>query len=321
MREGKCAERDSPAPKASGCPRAKPEPRSGRKRPSEGNFAVGEPVGRAAVARGRGSFAAASLPSSGPASVRDPRPSAGKENQSKAKSAAVKRLVRGRLQEVPRCDARPRQNCSARQFSELSSAALSRPTPRHRRPSQHHQRGQPPASPRRGNVPMDRGRRPPEAENRAHIPRAIASREAMLWQGCSFSASLLSRKAPRSVLGGVSRPRRPRSRGKSVRNAKHTSTADEHTLKGDPRPMARARATLGRVRHNLIGRGGGSPKGNRWRNADARPNAPAPRGNAQFSRLWGLLSHSPLGAGVIRKLLLSGKSVSPLRAVDEEGCA
>ena len=25
--------------------------------------------------------------------------------------------------------------------------------------------------------------------------------------------------------------------------------------------------------------------------------------------------------GVIRKLLLSGKSVSPLRAVDEEGCA
>ena len=91
--EGKCAER------------------------SEGNLAEGEPEGREAVARGRGSFAAASLPSSGPASVRDPWPSVGKENQSKAKSAAVKRLVRGRLQEVPWCDTRPRQNC-------LSEAAM-----------------------------------------------------------------------------------------------------------------------------------------------------------------------------------------------------
>ena len=60
-----------------------------------------------------------------------------------------------------------------------------------------------------------------------------------------FSASLLSRKAPRSVLGGVSRPRRPRSRGKSVGNAKHTSTADGHTLKGD-----RPRRARGQARHN-----------------------------------------------------------------------
>ena len=50
------------------------------------------------------------------------------------------------------------------------------------------------------NVPrMERARRPPEAENRAHIPRAIASREAMLWQGCSLSPRELERKAPRSV--------------------------------------------------------------------------------------------------------------------------
>ena len=42
-------------------------------------------------------------------------------------------------------------------------------------------------------------RRPPKAENRAHIPRAIASREAMLWQGCSLSPRELERKAPRSV--------------------------------------------------------------------------------------------------------------------------
>ena len=45
----------------------------------------------------------------------------------------------------------------------------------------------------------ERARRPPEAENRAHIPRAIASREAMLWQGCSLSPRGLERKAPRSV--------------------------------------------------------------------------------------------------------------------------
>ena len=50
------------------------------------------------------------------------------------------------------------------------------------------------------NVPrMERARRPPEAENRAHIPRAIASREAMLWQGCNLSPRELERKAPRSV--------------------------------------------------------------------------------------------------------------------------
>ena len=46
---------------------------------------------------------------------------------------------------------------------------------------------------------MERARRPPKAENRAHIPRAIASREAMLWQGCSLSPRELERKAPRSV--------------------------------------------------------------------------------------------------------------------------
>ena len=46
-----------------------------------------------------------------------------------------------------------------------------------------------------------RGRRPPEAGNRAHIPRAIASREAMLWQGCRLSPSELERNPPRLVLG------------------------------------------------------------------------------------------------------------------------
>ena len=53
---------------------------------------------------------------------------------------------------------------------------------------------------RGANVPrMERARRPPEAENRAHIPRAIASREVMLWQGCRLPPSELERKPPRSV--------------------------------------------------------------------------------------------------------------------------
>ena len=58
------------------------------------------------------------------------------------------------------------------------------------------------APPKAGAANMPRtemARRPPEAGNRAHIPRAIASREAMLWQGCSLSPRELERKAPRSV--------------------------------------------------------------------------------------------------------------------------
>ena len=56
-----------------------------------------------------------------------------------------------------------------------------------------------PTAVRRRGKSTERARRPPEAENRAHIPRAIASREAMLWQGCSLSPRELERKAPRSV--------------------------------------------------------------------------------------------------------------------------
>ena len=52
---------------------------------------------------------------------------------------------------------------------------------------------------------MERARRPPEAGNRAHIPRAIASREAMLWQGCSLSPSSLGRKR-RARFGATSLP-------------------------------------------------------------------------------------------------------------------
>ena len=266
--------------------------------------------------------------------IRGPLPV--KQTGRRAKSAAVKRVVRSSLQEAPRCDARPRQNCSARQFSELSSAALSRPTPRHRRPSQHHQRGQPPASPRRGNVPMEgatpAGGGKPSAADSGQT-RLAPNRRAQFWEyalpeghrrrrplGCCFAA----RVAP--DLAGNPLETRDWSEaeiGQAKRSPYHTSTADEHTLKGD-RPAEREDKQGTMEAHSMQRArrgGGGSPNLARWRNADARPNAPAPRGNAQFSRLWGLLSHSPLGAGVIRKLLLSGKSVSPLRAVDEEGCS
>ena len=164
------------------------------------------------------------------------------------------------------------------------------------------------------SLSMNRGRRPPEAENRAHIPRAIASREAMPWQGCRFGANSFGTEPPRSVLGictarrappkaypptrrvalrskvakavpigcCVSRPRRPRPRGESVRKREARTNADEHTLKGD-RPAERKfnQGTMEAHSMQRARRGGvGSPKGNRWRNADARPNAPAPRGNA-----------------------------------------
>ena len=58
----------------------------------------------------------------------------------------------------------------------------------------------PPHPPCRSEA-TERARRPPEAGNRAHIPRAIASREAMLWQGCRLSPSELGRNPPRLVLG------------------------------------------------------------------------------------------------------------------------
>ena len=122
-----------------------------------------------------------------------------------------------------------------------------------------------------------RGRRPPEAENRAHIPRAIASREAMLWQGCSFSASLLRRKAPRSVLGGFAARVAPDLAGSPL-ETRSTHLRQTNT----PQTATRARwhkqgQLLGEARHDQIGRGNGSPNLARWRNANARPNAPAPR--------------------------------------------
>ena len=92
------------------------------------------------------------------------------------------------------------------------------------------------------SLSLNRGRRPPEAEKRAR----------------RFSASLLDRKVPRSLLDGVSRPRRPRLRGKS---------AEERVSR-------------------------------EARTSNHRRTRPAPRGKRQFSRQWGFRSHKPLGAGI-----------------------
>ena len=83
----------------------------------------------------------------------------------------------------------------------------------------------------------ERARRPPEAENRAHIPRAIASREAMLWQGCSLSPRELERKASRSVWTTqlpASRPIRW-----IVRESREANRTDSHSE--SPRPLSHGR--------------------------------------------------------------------------------
>ena len=71
-----------------------------------------------------------------------------------------------------------------------------------------------------------------------------------------FSASLLSRETPRSVLGGFAACVAPDLAELSAQDAKHTLAADEHTLKRRPAPDGTSK---GNFRHNLIGRGGGSP--------------------------------------------------------------
>ena len=107
------------------------------------------------------------------------------------------------------------------------------------------------------NMPRtERARRPPEAENRAHIPRAIASREAMLWQGCSLSPRGLERKAPRSVWATqlpASRPIRW-----IVRESREANRTDSHWESPRPHPIGRtSRRTPrvhGRTRPHSIGR-------------------------------------------------------------------
>ena len=99
---------------------------------------------------------------------------------------------------------------------------------------------------------MERARRPPEAESRAHIPRAIASREAMLWQGCSLSPRELERKAPRSVWATqlpASRPIRW-----IARESREANRTDSPAL-GIPSPAflsdklrSRSRTSIGRTR-------------------------------------------------------------------------
>ena len=71
-----------------------------------------------------------------------------------------------------------------------------------------------------GADPMDRGRRPPEAENRARQIRG-----KLVWHRTAALG-----------FGRLRRPRRPRPRGESVGSAKHTPTARRTHLRPRPAP-------------------------------------------------------------------------------------
>ena len=114
------------------------------------------------------------------------------------------------------------------------------------------------APPKAGAANMPRtemARRPPEAENRAHIPRAIASREAMLWQGCSLSPRELERKAPRSVWATELPASRPiRWIVRESREANRTDFATHPARQSDglarflsDKLRSRSRASIGRT--------------------------------------------------------------------------
>ena len=128
-----------------------------------------------------------------------------------------------------------------------------------------------------------RGRRPPEAENRARQIRGklVWHRTAALGFGRRkpTASPPTSREVrwKREAHIYIS-PRRRRPEGRA------SGGADEHTLKGD-RPAEREGKQGTMEAHSMqrARRGGvGSPKGNRWMNANARANAAAPKANAQI---------------------------------------
>ena len=144
------------------------------------------------------------------------------------------------------------------------------------------------------NMPrMERARRPPKAENRAHIPRAIASREAMLWQGCSLSPRELERKAPRSVWATqlpASRPIRW-----IVRESREANRTDFATHPARPRTDFASipsdglrdapRASIGRTRPLFIGQTSlALPRVNR---TDSHSESPRPLSHGRISPALG----------------------------------
>ena len=128
----------------------------------------------------------------------------------------------------------------------------------------------------------ERARRPPKAENRAHIPRAIASREAMLWQGCSLSPRELERKAPRSVWATqlpASRPIRW-----IVRESREANRTDFARIPSDGLRDA-PRASIERTRPLFIGQTSlALPRVNR---TDSHSESPRPLSQGRISPALG----------------------------------
>ena len=83
-----------------------------------------------------------------------------------------------------------------------------------------------------------------------------------------------------------------------MRTAKHTSTADEHTLKGD-RPAER-KGNQGTMEAHSMQRarrgGGGSPKSRRWETRSTNQRRRAKGRRISWAE-WGLLSHDGLWRG------------------------
>ena len=171
-----------------------------------------------------------------------------------------------------------------RQFSELSSAALSRPTPRHRRPSQHHQRGQPPASPRRGNVPME-GATPAGGGK----PSAAVFRQACLVE------------KRRARFWAASPTASPPSFAENPLEARSTHLRqDEHTLRPRPAPDGTSKGNFKDEQGtSKSGAGVGSPRSRRWGNATHHANAA--KGNAAEPSLGRRAAHFNANAAAPRR--------------------
>ena len=82
--------------------------------------------------------------------------------------------------------------------------------------------------------PPSRGLRPASHRNAGQCPNGGGdARRKAENRARQIRGKLVWHRTAALGFGRLRRPRRPRPRGKSVGNAKHTSTADGHTLKGD----------------------------------------------------------------------------------------
>ena len=125
----------------------------------------------------------------------------------------------------------------------------------------------------RGVVPLslDRGRRPPEAENRARQIRG-----KLVWHRTAALG-----------FGRLRRPRRPRPRGESVGSAKHTPTARRTHLRPRPAPDGTSKGNFWEKQGtNQSGAGVGSQRELVGETERTTPTPPRPRATAIQPPSW-----------------------------------